>query len=67
MILQSISGIQADPLFAEFGDANKGIRQGMPMGAVVELTGTFSRVSHPKRSQDVLLSRQNDTMRVTEN
>jgi ribosomal protein L5 len=39
MILQSISGVRAEPLFAEFGDANKGIRQGMPMGAVVHLSG----------------------------
>lgn len=31
--------MKAEPLFAEFGDASKGIREGMPMGAVVTLTG----------------------------
>ncbi|KAI8925814.1 ribosomal protein L5 domain-containing protein [Entophlyctis helioformis] len=39
MSLQSISGVRADPLFAEVGDAAKRIRAGMPLGARVELTG----------------------------
>ncbi len=39
MILQGITGMKAEPLFAEIGDASKGIREGMPMGAVVTLTG----------------------------
>ena len=41
MILQGITGVRAEPLFAEFGDANKGVREGMPMGAVVHLSGLF--------------------------
>jgi ribosomal protein L5 len=41
MILQSITGVHAQPLFADFGDSNKGIREGMPMGAVVEIKGDF--------------------------
>ena len=39
MILQSITGVHAQPLFAEVGDASKSIREGMPVGAVVELSG----------------------------
>lgn len=42
MILQSITGVHADPLFAEVGNASKGIREGMPIGAVVELSGTIN-------------------------
>ncbi|KAJ3211740.1 hypothetical protein HDU67_004322 [Dinochytrium kinnereticum] len=37
--LQAITGVYASPLFAARGDASKKIRQGMPLGAVVELKG----------------------------
>ncbi|KAH9246642.1 hypothetical protein BASA81_015803 [Batrachochytrium salamandrivorans] len=40
MCLQSITGVQAYPLFAETGDSSKRIRAGMPLGARVEITGT---------------------------
>ncbi|KAJ3061338.1 hypothetical protein HK102_009151, partial [Quaeritorhiza haematococci] len=39
MSLTAISGIRADPLFADRGDAARKIREGMPLGARVELTG----------------------------
>ncbi|KAI8833750.1 ribosomal protein L5 domain-containing protein, partial [Chytridium lagenaria] len=39
MSLQAITGVHASPLFAVHGDASKKIRAGMPMGAVVELSG----------------------------
>jgi hypothetical protein len=39
MILNSITGIHAVPVFAQVGDASKGIREGMPVGAMVELSG----------------------------
>lgn len=45
MILQSITGVHAEPLFAEVGDASKGIREGMPIGAVVELSGIFTYIN----------------------
>lgn len=39
MALSCISGVRASPLFAEKGDATKKIRQGMPLGGRVELSG----------------------------
>ncbi|KAJ3043407.1 hypothetical protein HDV00_005105 [Rhizophlyctis rosea] len=39
MSLQSITGVRADPLFATESIAQKRIREGMPMGARVEITG----------------------------
>lgn len=39
MALQSIGGVKPEPLFAEKGDAVKRIREGMPLGCRVELTG----------------------------
>ncbi|KAJ3055840.1 hypothetical protein HK097_009043 [Rhizophlyctis rosea] len=39
MSLQAITGIRPDPVFATFSDAAKKIREGMPMGARVRLTG----------------------------
>jgi large subunit ribosomal protein L5 len=42
MILNSITGIHAVPVFAQVGDASKGIREGMPIGAMVELSGMIS-------------------------
>jgi hypothetical protein len=39
MLLNSITGIHAVPVFAEVGDSTKGIREGMPIGAMVELQG----------------------------
>ena len=39
MSLQSITGIQPEPVFADFSDAKQKIRAGMPMGAQVELIG----------------------------
>ena len=39
--------MKAEPLFAEFGDASKGIREGMPMGAVVTLTGNVVKPNSP--------------------
>ena len=41
MSLEAISGVKAEPLFAEFSDAQKGIREGFPMGARVEIKGIF--------------------------
>ncbi|KAJ3106974.1 hypothetical protein HDU97_005255 [Phlyctochytrium planicorne] len=38
--LQSITGVHAQPLFAAKSDAAKKIRAGMPIGAVVELSGS---------------------------
>ena len=39
MSLSSVTGKRAEPLFAQEGDASKKIREGMPLGARVELTG----------------------------
>eukprot|EP00842_Homolaphlyctis_polyrhiza_P005038 jgi/Hompol1/5535/HPOL_002006-RA len=39
MSLQCITGVRADPLFAETADNAKRIRAGMPLGARVEISG----------------------------
>ncbi|KAJ3227693.1 hypothetical protein HK099_000798 [Clydaea vesicula] len=39
MSISSITGKRAEPLFAKKGDSTKKIREGMPMGAKVDLTG----------------------------
>ncbi|KAJ3011472.1 hypothetical protein HKX48_006829 [Thoreauomyces humboldtii] len=54
MSLQSISGIRAEPLFATEGDASKKIREGMPLGARVELTGVKMYEFLDKLTQCVL-------------
>ncbi|XJO78745.1 hypothetical protein BDV3_003139 [Batrachochytrium dendrobatidis] len=54
MCLQSISGTQASPLFAETGDSSKRIRAGMPLGARVELTGSLMYGFIDKLTQCVL-------------
>ncbi|KAI8919834.1 ribosomal protein L5 domain-containing protein [Powellomyces hirtus] len=54
MSLQSISGVRAEPLFATEGDASKKIREGMPLGAKVELTGVRMYEFLDKLTQCVL-------------
>ena len=39
MSLSAITGHRASPLFADRADNTKKIREGMPLGARVELTG----------------------------
>ncbi|KAJ3323185.1 hypothetical protein HDU76_013719 [Blyttiomyces sp. JEL0837] len=52
--LESITGVQASPLFASVGDAAKKIRAGMPLGATVELTGPRAYEFLDKLTQIVL-------------
>ncbi|KAJ3163110.1 hypothetical protein HDU86_002279 [Geranomyces michiganensis] len=54
MSLQSISGVRAEPLFATVGDAAKKIREGMPLGARVEITGVRMYEFLDKLTQCVL-------------
>ncbi|TPX71756.1 hypothetical protein SpCBS45565_g00813 [Spizellomyces sp. 'palustris'] len=54
MSLQSITGVRAEPLFATVGDASKKIREGMPLGARVELTGVKMYEFLDKMTQCVL-------------
>ncbi|KAJ3156437.1 hypothetical protein HDU89_004219 [Geranomyces variabilis] len=54
MSLQSIGGVRAEPLFATVGDAAKKIREGMPLGARVELTGVRMYEFLDKLTQCVL-------------
>ncbi|KAI8908052.1 ribosomal protein L5 domain-containing protein [Gorgonomyces haynaldii] len=54
MLLQSITGVRADPVLAERGDATRKIRVGMPMGAKLELTGKEMHLFMDKMVQCVL-------------
>ncbi|KAJ3143901.1 hypothetical protein HK101_002972 [Irineochytrium annulatum] len=54
MALTAITGVKAEPLFAIDGDATKKIREGMPIGAVVEVTGSRAYEFLDKLIQTVL-------------
>lgn len=54
MVLQSITGVRPDPVFAEKGDNTKKIRKGMPIGACVELQGSDMYLFLDKMTQCVL-------------
>ncbi|KAJ3186273.1 hypothetical protein HDU85_007713 [Gaertneriomyces sp. JEL0708] len=54
MSLQSITGVRAHPVFATVGDAAKKIREGMPLGASVTLTGPQMYLFLDKLTQCVL-------------